>query len=45
MVDEIILGEQFKMGKKLGKGSFGEIFLGINRNTNDLVAIKIVRES
>ncbi len=42
MNEEIILGEQYRMGKKLGQGSFGEIFLGTNIKTNDFVAIKIV---
>lgn len=40
---EIRVGGKFKICKKLGKGSFGELFQGINMKTNDEVAIKLER--
>ena len=36
-----ILGGNFLLKKKLGKGAFGEIFLGVQKNTNKKVAIKL----
>lgn len=36
-----ILGGNYILDKKLGKGAFGEIFLGIMKHTNKKVAIKI----
>lgn len=33
---------QYKILQKLGKGSFGEIFKGVNTSTNEEVAIKLV---
>jgi hypothetical protein len=33
---------RFKMGKKIGSGSFGEIFLAVDLQTNKEVAIKFV---
>lgn len=40
---EIIFGNNFVLNfeKKLGKGSFGEIYIGTNSKTNRQVAIKI----
>eukprot|EP01130_Rhizamoeba_saxonica_P019008 TRINITY_DN9729_c0_g1_i1.p1 TRINITY_DN9729_c0_g1~~TRINITY_DN9729_c0_g1_i1.p1 ORF type:complete len:428 (-),score=130.46 TRINITY_DN9729_c0_g1_i1:73-1317(-) len=34
--------EKFEKKKKIGKGSFGEVFLGIDKETNEEVAIKII---
>jgi len=38
---EIKVGGKFKLGKKLGSGSFGEIYLGTNTLTNEFVAVKL----
>ena len=32
------------MNKKIGQGAFGKIFSGVNRNTNEQVAVKIERK-
>lgn len=36
-----ILGEHYKMGKKIGEGSFGVIHEGINLLTNQYIAVKL----
>ncbi|GAB2282213.1 Casein kinase 1-like protein 11 [Dionaea muscipula] len=36
-----ILGTKFKMGRKIGSGSFGELHLGLNIQTREEVAIKM----
>jgi len=38
---EIIMGGRFRLGKKIGTGSFGEIFTGTNIQTNEPVALKL----
>ncbi|KAL7140335.1 hypothetical protein ABFS83_09G113900 [Erythranthe nasuta] len=35
------VGNKFKLGRKIGGGSFGEIYLGTNIQTNEEVAIKL----
>ena len=40
--NEVKVGGKFRIGKKLGSGSFGEIFLGTNILTNEFVAVKLV---
>ncbi|XP_078432020.1 casein kinase I-like 5 [Wolffia australiana] len=35
------LGSKFRLGRKIGSGSFGEIFLGSHIQTNEEVAIKL----
>ncbi|KAJ4953568.1 hypothetical protein NE237_030400 [Protea cynaroides] len=35
------VGNKFRLGRKIGSGSFGEIFLGTNIQTNEEVAIKL----
>ncbi|XP_074316099.1 casein kinase 1-like protein 10 [Silene latifolia] len=36
-----VVGGKFKMGKKIGSGSFGELYLGINVQTGEDVAVKM----
>ncbi|KAL9260255.1 Casein kinase 1-like protein [Drosera capensis] len=36
-----ILGAKFKMGRKIGSGSFGELYLGTNIQSGEEVAIKM----
>jgi casein kinase 1 len=35
------VGNKFRVGRKIGSGSFGEIYLGTNIQTNEDVAIKL----
>ncbi|OIW08991.1 hypothetical protein TanjilG_05967 [Lupinus angustifolius] len=35
------VGNKFRLGRKLGSGSFGEIYLGTNIQTNEDVAVKL----
>ncbi|KAL4571831.1 hypothetical protein LXL04_018596 [Taraxacum kok-saghyz] len=35
------VGNKFRLGRKIGSGSFGEIYLGTNVQTNEEVAIKL----
>lgn len=44
-MQDIIFGSKYKTVKKIGSGSFGEIFQGINIETNELVAIKLEKLS
>ncbi|KAK7389641.1 hypothetical protein VNO78_24849 [Psophocarpus tetragonolobus] len=38
---EARIGNKFRLGRKIGSGSFGEIYLGTNVQTNEEVAIKL----
>lgn len=38
----LLAGSHFKLGKRIGKGNFGEVRLGKNTKTNEDVAIKTV---
>ncbi|KAG8367216.1 hypothetical protein BUALT_Bualt16G0049500 [Buddleja alternifolia] len=35
------IGNKYRLGRKIGSGSFGEIYLGTNYQTNEEVAIKL----
>ncbi|CAM8933291.1 unnamed protein product [Rhodiola kirilowii] len=36
-----VIGGKFKLGRKIGSGSFGELYLGVNVQTGEEVAIKL----
>ena len=40
-MQEIRIGGKFRIKKKIGSGSFGEIYEGQNLQTNESVAIKL----
>ena len=39
----IIVGKTYRLIKKIGEGSFGKIFLARHKETNQEVAIKLVK--
>nr|DAD19947.1 TPA_asm: hypothetical protein HUJ06_021410 [Nelumbo nucifera] len=38
---EHVIGGKFKLGRKIGSGSFGELYLGVNVQSGEEVAIKL----
>ncbi|KAM7432655.1 Casein kinase I isoform delta [Porites harrisoni] len=38
---ELRVGNKYRLGRKIGSGSFGDIYLGTNISTNEEVAIKL----
>ncbi|GLU03658.1 hypothetical protein SLE2022_208460 [Rubroshorea leprosula] len=38
---EHVIGGKFKLGRKIGSGSFGELYLGVNLQTGEEVAVKL----
>jgi casein kinase 1 epsilon len=38
---DLVIGGKFKLGRKIGSGSFGELYLGINVQTGEEVAVKL----
>ena len=39
----VLVGPFYKLGERIGSGSFGQIYYGTNTNTGEEVAIKLVR--
>ena len=42
MEDIYVGGGKYILGKKLGSGSFGQIYLGTNKHTKEFVGVKLV---
>ncbi|CAA0817432.1 casein kinase I-like 10 [Striga hermonthica] len=40
-MDHHIVGGKFKLGKKIGAGSFGQLYLGVNVQTGEEIAVKM----
>jgi len=40
-MQDVIVGQRFQLGRKIGAGSFGDIHLGTNLETNEEVAVKL----
>ncbi|XP_062167420.1 casein kinase 1-like protein 10 [Alnus glutinosa] len=38
---ECVIGGKFKLGRKIGSGSFGELYLGVNVQSGEEVAVKL----
>eukprot|EP00252_Welwitschia_mirabilis_P020872 TRINITY_DN5212_c0_g1_i1.p1 TRINITY_DN5212_c0_g1~~TRINITY_DN5212_c0_g1_i1.p1 ORF type:complete len:312 (+),score=46.69 TRINITY_DN5212_c0_g1_i1:465-1400(+) len=38
---DLVVGKKYRLGRKIGSGSFGQIYLGVNIRTNEEVAIKL----
>ncbi|CAH1426815.1 unnamed protein product [Lactuca virosa] len=36
-----VVGEKFKLGRKIGRGAFGEVYAGVNLQSGEEVAIKL----
>ena len=41
MEKSVCVAKKYKLIKKLGEGTFGHIYVGENKNTRELVAIKL----
>jgi len=41
MATELIVGSRYRVGRKIGSGSFGDIYLGTNKTSGEEVAIKL----
>lgn len=40
-MNELRVGKKYRLGRKIGSGSFGDIYLGTNMTTGEEVAIKL----
>jgi serine/threonine protein kinase len=38
---EFIVGDKYRLVRKIGSGSFGDIYLGINKTNGEEVAVKV----
>ncbi|KAF8401930.1 hypothetical protein HHK36_012881 [Tetracentron sinense] len=38
---EHVIGGKFKLGRKIGSGSFGEVYLGVSIQSGEEVAVKL----
>jgi serine/threonine protein kinase len=38
---DLRVGKKFRIGRRIGSGSFGDIYLGTNMTTGETVAIKL----
>ena len=38
---DLRVGRKYRIGRKIGSGSFGDIYLGLNTTTGEEVAIKL----
>ncbi|XP_010522569.1 PREDICTED: casein kinase 1-like protein 9 isoform X2 [Tarenaya hassleriana] len=38
---DLVVGGKFKLGRKIGSGSFGELYLGVNVQTGEEVGVKL----
>ncbi|KAG9159021.1 hypothetical protein Leryth_021742 [Lithospermum erythrorhizon] len=38
---DLVVGGKYKLGRKIGSGSFGELYLGVNIQTGEEVAVKL----
>lgn len=44
MALELRVGKKYRLGRRIGKGSFGDIFIGVNTSTGEEVAIKLEKK-
>jgi len=42
---ELRVGKRYRLGRKIGKGSFGDIFLGFNVGNGEELAIKLEKRN
>ena len=38
---DIIIGNKYKLGRRIGEGSFGKVYIAKDSETNEEVAIKL----
>ena len=42
---ELRVGKKYRLGRRIGKGSFGDIYLGVNVSTGEEIAIKLEKRN